>query len=266
MTTAARPTWVAAKGHEDQGGAGMFGAGYRGNAQPGHLTLKERAEGQDAAGELKGRDLKRELLEKEAKHFADKPNLLASKQIKMEQRIKVPGVIDDAFAAAGELVPRDADADADFSDEDEEEEDYKAVAGVGAGAGREAGATTTTSAASDDNDDESDSDDDDDDDDDEAELLAELERIKQERAEEKARQEDLARQEREDGMRDEVLHGNPLLQLDQQGGDEFAVKRRWDDDVVFRNQTRNAPKKQKRFINDTIRSDFHKRFLNKYIH
>ena len=40
---------------------------------------------------------------------------------------------------------------------------------------------------------------------------------------------------------------------------------RWDDDVVFRNQTRNEPKKQKRFINDTIRSDFHKRFLNKYI-
>ena len=33
----------------------------------------------------------------------------------------------------------------------------------------------------------------------------------------------------------------------------FGVKRRWDDDVVFKNQDRGAPKKQQRFINDTIR-------------
>ena len=43
------------------------------------------------------------------------------------------------------------------------------------------------------------------------------------------------------------------------------VKRRWDDDVVFRNQARGEPKAQKRFINDTIRSDFHRRFLTRYI-
>ncbi len=40
---------------------------------------------------------------------------------------------------------------------------------------------------------------------------------------------------------------------------------RWDDDVVFKNQARNEPKQQKRFINDTIRNDFHKRFLQRYI-
>ena len=43
------------------------------------------------------------------------------------------------------------------------------------------------------------------------------------------------------------------------------VKRRWDEDVVFRNQTRGEPKQQKRFINDTIRSDFHRRFLHRYV-
>ena len=48
-------------------------------------------------------------------------------------------------------------------------------------------------------------------------------------------------------------------------GDPFCIgKRRWDDDVVFRNQA-NEPKVQRRFINDTVRSDFHKRFLNRYI-
>ena len=46
---------------------------------------------------------------------------------------------------------------------------------------------------------------------------------------------------------------------------KVQVKRRWDDDVVFRNQERGEPKVQKRFVNDTIRNDFHRRFLNRYI-
>lgn len=40
---------------------------------------------------------------------------------------------------------------------------------------------------------------------------------------------------------------------------------RWDDDVVFKNQARGEKKARKRFINDVIRSDFHRRFLGKYI-
>jgi protein CWC15 len=43
------------------------------------------------------------------------------------------------------------------------------------------------------------------------------------------------------------------------------VSCRWDDDVVFKNQERGEKKYEKRFINDTIRSDFHRRFLEKYI-
>ena len=40
---------------------------------------------------------------------------------------------------------------------------------------------------------------------------------------------------------------------------------RWDDDVVFKNQARGETKTPKRFINDTIRSDFHRKFLHKYM-
>ena len=32
-----------------------------------------------------------------------------------------------------------------------------------------------------------------------------------------------------------------------------------------RNQARGEPKAQRRFINDTIRNDFHRRFLERYI-
>ena len=44
-----------------------------------------------------------------------------------------------------------------------------------------------------------------------------------------------------------------------------AVKRSWHEETVFKNQARSEPAAKKRFINDTIRSDFHKRFLNRYI-
>lgn len=44
------------------------------------------------------------------------------------------------------------------------------------------------------------------------------------------------------------------------------MKRQWNDDVVFKNQSKGEPEHKKRFINDTIRSDFHRSFLKKYIH
>lgn len=39
---------------------------------------------------------------------------------------------------------------------------------------------------------------------------------------------------------------------------------RWDDDVVFKNQARGTENKgkTKEFINDLLRSDFHKRFMS----
>ena len=44
------------------------------------------------------------------------------------------------------------------------------------------------------------------------------------------------------------------------------MKRKWNDDVVFKNQSRGMEtEKKKRFINDTIRNDFHKAFLKRYM-
>ncbi|KAG5536339.1 hypothetical protein RHGRI_023946 [Rhododendron griersonianum] len=40
---------------------------------------------------------------------------------------------------------------------------------------------------------------------------------------------------------------------------------KWDDDVVFNSQACGESKTPKRFINDTIRSDFHQKFLQKYM-
>ncbi|CRK43597.1 hypothetical protein BN1723_016222 [Verticillium longisporum] len=114
-------------------------------------------------------------------------------------------------------------------------------------------------------DDEADGDDhddsDDDSDDEEAELQREMEKIRKERAEKREREERERAAEEQAAREKDIALGNPLLNKP-----DFNMKRRWDDDVVFKNQARGTEDKgKKEFINDLLRSDFHKRFMNKYV-
>lgn len=98
-------------------------------------------------------------------------------------------------------------------------------------------------------DDEDDSDEDSDDDD--AELQRELERVRRER-EEKKRKEEAERAKAEEEAREKnIALGNPLLNKQ-----DFTMKRRWDDDVVFKNQARGTEDrlKKKEFVNVSLRS------------
>jgi len=94
----------------------------------------------------------------------------------------------------------------------------------------------------------------------EAELRKEVERIRKEREEEKKRKAAEEEAEELQQQNETYLKGNPLL-----NAATFAVKRRWPEDVPFKNQSRGEQKVQKKFINDTIRSQFHRSFLKKYI-
>ncbi|KAJ1919412.1 complexed with cef1p [Mycoemilia scoparia] len=111
--------------------------------------------------------------------------------------------------------------------------------------------------------DESESSSDDDDDDETEELMRELAKIKRERAEQQARKEQQRLEEEEEENQLKAASGNPLLTQQP----DFSVKRRWDDDVVFKNQASGTDDKPKRrFVNDMLRSDFHRKFMNRYIH
>mmetsp|Transcript_104013 Transcript_104013/g.271589 ORF Transcript_104013/g.271589 Transcript_104013/m.271589 type:complete len:220 (-) Transcript_104013:63-722(-) len=101
---------------------------------------------------------------------------------------------------------------------------------------------------------------DEDDDDDEEELMRELAKIKKEREAEEAKAK--AEKEKQDNRakREDIMKGNPLLQ-----NADLSLKRKWDDDTAFKNQSRTVPKTKQRFINDMVRSDFHRKFLNKYV-
>ncbi|KAL7599915.1 uncharacterized protein LOC111895144 [Lactuca sativa] len=232
MTTAARPTWAPAKGGNEQGGTRIFGPSQKYSSRDiaSHTTLKPRKDGQDTQDELERRDLKEELVERERRHFSSKDKGYSEDR---DRRKSGHHLLEGSRREIEDrIVPRTADADdADL--------DIKS-------------------------DDESDEDDDDDDDEDDTEaLLAELEQIKKERAEEKLRKE---REEQEEELKlkeAELIRGNPLL--NNPTSTSFNVKRRWDDDVVFKNQARGETKAPKRFINDTIRSDFHRKFLHKYM-
>ena len=125
--------------------------------------------------------------------------------------------------------------------------------------------TAPTNLDADDAVDDSENSDSDDSDDDTAALLAELNKIKRERAQENAKKEADKRQEEERIRMENILSGNPLLNYSATANADLKVKRRWDDDVVFKNCARSEPEKNPTFINDSLRSEFHKKFMDKYI-
>ena len=118
-------------------------------------------------------------------------------------------------------------------------------------------------------DDDSGDDNDGDSEDEEAALQAELAKIRAEREAAKAKADALADKEEKSQLEEAALVGNPLLAADSGTAGNSAsgrMKRRWNDDVVFRNQAKGEPdQNKKRFINDAVRNEFHKRFLNKFI-
>jgi len=97
--------------------------------------------------------------------------------------------------------------------------------------------------------------------------MAELQRIKKERALEQSRLEAEKRAEEERIRAENIISGNPLLNYTGPAANgDMTVKRRWDEDVVFKNCARaDDGGKNKTFINDCLRSDFHRKFMEKYI-
>lgn len=108
--------------------------------------------------------------------------------------------------------------------------------------------------------------------DEQAALLHELEKIKAERAAEAARRAASAAAADQLSRDDEIAAGNPLLNLRSAmasstagKAQDFGVQRRWDDDVIFKNQAAPRSSGSQGFVNDLSRSEFHKKFMNRYI-
>ncbi|KZS88199.1 Cwf15/Cwc15 cell cycle control protein [Sistotremastrum niveocremeum HHB9708] len=270
MSTAHRPTWDPAQAKEVKGGSRQFSA----RDMAAQTKLKFRQPGQSSTGEVARLDLRQELLaaEAEAKEKKRKaqglPPSADSTSLSIENGASEESNKRRKLLQEALELDRDDDDDDDKSDADAEVEDK-----TNGKAGSDEDGEEKENEEKEDEDD----DDDDDDEDDTAELLRELEKIKRERAEEKARQDrenaEKSQQEREE----EIASGNPLLNLAAALGQStgpvgtgtastFAVKRRWDDDLIFKNQAQGTSDKPKgQFVNDLLRTEFHRKFMAKFI-
>ncbi|KAK9367459.1 Pre-mRNA-splicing factor Cwf15/Cwc15 [Lipomyces kononenkoae] len=273
MTTAHRPTFDAARGKDSQAPTRI----YHSRMLPAHTQLKYRKRGQGGAAdrpELTAEErvwereaMKRELLAKEAESNEKKgrkgpsstPHLLLeagnasddnddeNEEERKQKRRRM--ILEEAAKAQASESENDGEDDNPDSGSENEEESESEV------------------EPDDDEEDEDDEDEDDEDEEDEtAELMRELARIKRERAAEKERQE-RERQAAEDAERErQAIKGNPLLSFNDGFVSSRKSSKRWDEDVVFKNQAKGVDDKPKGgFINDMLRSDFHRKFMNKYV-
>ena len=229
MTSAARPTWSAALA---SGGGLRDGSSSAptlqtcSKDQPGHLKLKLRKIGQDAPEEIRLTDFRNEMKTFEAAHH------LLTNYISGDSDVEI------------------ADSNSEEEQEEKDANDQIASNGINESPSdiNESGTENNYSEA-DDNEEE------------DEELVRELEKIRKEREAERLAKEKKAA----DNDPHAALSGNPLLSLSTEVS-SFGAKRRWDDDVVFKNQAKGLDEKpEKRFINDTTRSDFHRRFMDKFI-
>ncbi|KAL9630155.1 MAG: hypothetical protein Q9164_006561 [Protoblastenia rupestris] len=189
-----------------------------------------RKAGQGGDADSQPHDLKAQLLEAEAAHFSKNPSAAKPTTV---------------------LTPNKRLLEEGPGQDSQDEEDLETKKR------RVLEETRDIDAASDDSGIES-SEEDSDEEDETAELLRELEKIKRERAEKKEQEEREKATAEQEQRQSDIALGNPLLMPDR----DTETKRRWDDDVVFRNQARGTEKKGKpEFINDLLRSDFHKRFM-----
>lgn len=230
MTTAAKPTWAPARGGsmKGEGGLGNLSKQYSSRDLVAQTKLKLRQPGQGTVGEIGERDLKQDIAERER---ASATKAVVEKQNKLGVLGTLTAFSED-YGDKRLKITHNIDPNLDADDVDD------------------------APAA--------DNDSDEDDEDDEAELMRELQKIKRERAHDAA-QKEAAKAAEDDRIRMEaVMRGNPLL--DSRAVGDFSVKRRWDDDVVFKNCAKQVPEKKERtFVNDTLRTDFHRQFMSKYI-
>jgi protein CWC15 len=286
MTTAHRPTYNPTKGGNIQGGNKLYypTQQYSSKDLPSNLQIKTRRPGQGTIKEVNRRDFKQELLQRERKGkmgisglvsslYADEnesnftnnfnhESFISSKVDMTSDLLQLDAPIKkqrlDSVSGISEINSKPQqevdnvflqDKDLSFGEDSENDENFSKLknrkSSISEG---ESSNSKSEEERSEDSDDE------------EQLLLKELEKIKKEREEESKRKEQEKNELLKIQTQEQILKGNPLMNTT-----DYSLKKKWYEDTVFKNQAKNEPKIKKRFINDTVRSDFHRKFLAKTI-
>ncbi|KEG01597.1 hypothetical protein YYE_03695 [Plasmodium vinckei vinckei] len=264
MTTAHRPTWYNAIGGENQGGNRKVGqtAKVCSRDLPGHTKMKMR----DLSDYTEDKEIiKNNLIELENKSSGREGNnnndgnkLLAIENIKK-------------LTNCDYTNPFPEDEDDEIQDDWKGNKMKKKKKGKNNNYHEQSDNISDDNSNMEDSDTNSDDDDesdemDDESDEEEKELMRELENLKREKLEKLKREKE--EEELMKNKKNNVLTNNPLINLEDSDNEEFEKqqkKRKWTDEAIFRN-TCEKKTKTNTFINDTVRTEFHKKFLFKYIH
>ena len=252
MTTAHRPTWNPRKGNGDniENPSLQFSA----RDLPSNTIIKYRKDGQGSKNDLEKINLKEELYKREREHEINSKLIRDEFGNDIYDSVKKRKLSDDL---SEEIINDNKEDNKDDNISSEEDESIQIF---------EQDKDYSYSNNNSDSNNESNYDSDDT----EKELMLELEKIKKAQIEEKEKKNNELKQKTEF----EILNGNPLLSqtiassssFNNFSNNEYSLKKKWYEDTVFKNQSRLEIKPKKRFINDTVRSDFHRKFLDKIIH
>ncbi|CAA21276.1 Prp19 complex subunit Cwf15 [Schizosaccharomyces pombe] len=264
MTTAHRPQFDPARGHSEMAPTRITSS----RALPAHLKLKYRQESQGTEEEVRKQDLREALLRAEAAHFATQEHGASSEEVSQNSKLiegfTSPSTDDkpnnDVEVDYQELLRQTLEADEDASDSDDSVDSSNKNSEVSIKRRK----TESNSQESVDSSNSESSDEESDSEDETQQLLRELENIKQERKREQMLQEEKNRALEQEKREREIAFGNELLNKASSGS--FQVKRRWDEDVVFRNTHKGVDDTPRPgFVNDMLRSEFHKKFLARFV-
>lgn len=255
MTSAHRPTWNSAKGKANPGGERTVPSSIiSAKNQPGLLQLKRRTNTQ-LIQKKSTNELKEELQLKENSKYSVKEDneldylklkeekeLIKSKQIPKNEASDNDESSYSSKSINDELANEDIKSDLEDFDEKAKHPEF-----------------SNEEDAEDDDEELDDDKDSNEEEDEEEELMREYEKIKKEKEEQKRIKQIEEAEKIKSRTPLEILSGNPIY------AQNYSLKRKWYDDTVFKNQAKDEKKPEKRFINDTVRSDFHKKFMYKTI-
>jgi protein CWC15 len=271
MTTAHRPTYNSTKGGSLQGGNKLYNPSlqYSSKDLPGFTNLKRRQVGQGTKGDLKKKDFKADLLKREMKSKNDDKGEGNMNELGEDSSNINADITSDLFEEPQKKRRLDSSESEIKSQSQPQEAKPKEEEKTDNNNVFEQDKDISFDEDDDENHKEKDQDinkenkneDEDDDEDSEEELMREYEKIKKMREEEEKKKEQEMNEKLKAQTQDQILMGNPLLNQ----ASDYSLKKKWFEDTVFKNQTKNEPKTKKRFVNDTVRSDFHRKFLNKTI-
>lgn len=294
MTTAHRPTYNPTRGSNTQGGNKLYVTSQQISSKdlPGNLMLKKRQPGQGTRRDARQIDFKRDLLERENKHnnrgalvsslYGDSEDfsysyiegfnntdskllditsdLLELEEPKKKQRLE--SEIGDISEIKSQVTSNNniadknendyvfmQDKDVEFSDDEESIGNKNKNKHKNENKDKDI-QSEEEEVVDDEVSEEENSED---------ELYKEYDKIKRMRDEERRQKEREEADKLKQLTEEQILLGNPLM------NNTYSLKKKWFEDTVFKNQSKTEVKVKKRFVNDTVRSDFHRKFIAKTI-